>query len=75
MREDKEIVKRFEAAISATWIYPPAAMCRAAAAITDLVHETTDPDEQHIIDMFAALLVRRAAEKEETYRKLFEERS
>ena len=35
------------------------------------MHETTDADEQAIIVIYANLLDRRAAEKEETYRKAF----
>jgi hypothetical protein len=75
MREDKDIVKRFESAISATWIYSPLAMRKAADEINALINETTDADEQAIIVIYANLLQRRAVEKEETYRKLFEERS
>ena len=34
MREDKDIVKRFEAAISATWIYNAVSMRKASIAIS-----------------------------------------
>jgi hypothetical protein len=71
MRENIEIVRKFERAISATWIYTPIAMRKAAVAIKALVNETTDDDERAMIEAYAALLERRAKEKEANYRAQF----